>query len=259
MKNELTLNGLSLDEFCDYILNYNELKSKINSYSGTNLKQANILLNSVLNDTEKATLFNLMLGDQGWYRKINGEGAIKLKLAAFSLGLTHGYFSRIPDDLLEDKIDKIVMNTSENELDLIASCYLKQKIITKVTLINYKNNVHTLNKINFDNNKISLYRGIKRVEDIEKYLPNSLESWTSQLNIAQKFSNQGIILKLTVDIDNLLFCRKSAFKHNNLQSLYLNKKINQGQIIRREHEYLVEFSTTSYDLSHLKDNIYILN
>lgn len=256
MNTQLYIKNHVLDDFSENILDFNNFKSNLLSYKGTNLKQANIFLNKNLNNEEKEILFNLLFSQQGWYRKINGDSSIQLKFSSYSLGFTHNQFNAINP---LPQFQHVMQNISNDTFFKINNCYLKQKILSKKTLINYIEFVNTNNMLKFYDNKIWLYRGVK-TNNCAGYITNSLESWTSQLNIAQQFAGKsGIILKTQIDIDDIFCCRKTAFKHDNLPSLNLQEKINQGQLIRREHEFIVEFMKKSFTLKYDKSNIYILN
>ncbi len=231
MSEELKIKEYTIDDMKEYIRRHEYLSQQILTYEGTNLNQANIIFNEILDKKEMDMLYELLLSKEGWYKKINGEGCIKLKLVAAALGFTHNKIHR--NNIPIEKIEQIQKNISIEEQMLIASCYIKQKIITKKTLINYQEYVNTKNKIAIKDNKVTLYRGIKGDFDIYKTI--SLESWSTQLNIAKQFSgSNGIIFKDKIDIDDILCCRKTTFRHPNKPNIY------QSKPIRGEHEYIVE-------------------
>lgn len=234
MKEEFIVKGHTLSEFKNNIRNYDYFIKEFSNYNGTNLRKANIILNKVLDEEEKDTLFELLLGDLGWYRKINKAPSIKLKVVANALGFAHDNFQR--ERLSENEIMNVLSKITENELNLIVSIYLKQKIITKKTLMNYQDSVKNKNRILIKDNKLTLYRGIKgNIDDSLLYRTNTLESWTTNFNLASRFTGlDGYILKMDIDIDDIFCCKKSTFKHPN------KKSVNQTKYIRKEHEYVVE-------------------
>lgn len=227
----LKIKGYTINDMNEYIRNADLIEEEICKYKGTNLKQSNLLFNKILDEEEMDMLHYLLLSKNGWYKKINGEGAIKLKLTAAAIGFGHSKIHRnnIPIEIIENIQKKI----SKEEEALIINCYLKQKIVTKKTLINYQKYVNTKNKINIYDNQIRLYRGAKG--DFDIYRTINLESWSTQLNIAKRFAKtSGIILKSDVDIDNIFCCRKTTFRHPHRMGIY------QSRPIRSEHEYIVE-------------------
>ena len=84
---------LDTNELLDLWPSYIEDERRINNITTTNISHANIALNSVLNIEEKIHLEQLFFSEDGWYKKINRNGMVQLKLAAMSLGLTNNIFA----------------------------------------------------------------------------------------------------------------------------------------------------------------------
>ena len=61
-------------------------------------------------------------------------------------------------------------------------CYLKQKLVTYVTLVKYLSDVKKTNDLS-----LVLYRGINTSKPAKKYFCNGLESWTLNYNTALQF------------------------------------------------------------------------
>ena len=122
------------DIFESVLQNYYKLDNLLINYKGTNIKSANILLNDIMTIEEKKVLEEAFFGDNGWYRAINREGMIKLKLAAMSLGVTNNVFSFNKD--IETKILNFICSESREEQILMMRCYIKQKVATYTTMYN---------------------------------------------------------------------------------------------------------------------------
>ena len=127
----------NLDE--DIILelwpNYEADEEKIIKHTKTNIRYANIALGSILKENEKKCLEQLFFGDNGWYKKINSDGMIRLKLAAMSLGITNNVFTF--DAEKERQMISEIEKYSQDEQLLVMSCYMKQKTVTYMTMFNY--------------------------------------------------------------------------------------------------------------------------
>lgn len=205
---------------------------------GTNIKQANRTLNLIMTQEEKECLEGMLFGPEGWYRRINGEGMIRLKLASMSLGLTNNIFTF--DPIVEEAIKNKILQYSEEEQILAIKCYMKQKLVSYLTLKNYLKKVR-----NTESQEITLFRGINTEYHGDKYLFSGMESWTTNLNIAYRFARDGgYVIEKKYRISQIFAGRKSTFK-NEPYNLYRHN----GFYIRREHEMLVENHDTVYDCS----------
>lgn len=80
--------------------------------------------------------------DTGWYKRIDGDGMTKLKLAAMSLGLTNNIFTF--DQKREREMLKMASSYSRDEQLLVMRCYMKQKVVTYLTLKRYLINIKKL-------------------------------------------------------------------------------------------------------------------
>jgi hypothetical protein len=198
----------------------------IDSYNGVGLGQANQLLDIVLREDEKNLLFELLLGKEGWFCKIISDNKHKLRLIAYALGLTHNFFYY--DFAVDSDIRELVKRISREEQLLLASCYLKQKLITYKSLIN-----NTIKEV-------ELYRGIRGNRDLEYYDTLNLESWTSDIDRARMFAGskegKGIVLYQKYKPEDIFVYKKSVYKGNSLPSH--NPLASRN--INRENEYIVE-------------------
>ena len=186
--------------------NYREIDNRLADYEGTNVKAANELLNDIMNSQEKQRLEDAFFGYNGWYRKINKIGMIRLKLAAMSLEATNNIFTF--DKEKEKDILKLIKLESKDAQILMMSCYLKQKVVTYATMYNYLHNVRKTDKMT-----LKLYRGINTPYRNEKYMFCGMESWTTNLNIAFKFAgNEGFVLEKEYSIDQIFAGKRSTFK-----------------------------------------------
>ncbi|GEM_PF-3380942 len=212
-------------------------ESKILNYSGSNIRAANILLNSILTEEEKRWLEDLFFEPkEGWYRYSESKGCIAIKLAAMSLGLTNTIFTFNPKS--EERITSIIQAISKYDQELTARCYLKQKVVTYYTLKNY---LKRLNKNN--NNTILLYRGLTNTDLIDYYYMSGMESWTLNYEKASMFATAtGIVLDKEYNINQIFAGFRSTFK-NRPNGLYRNN----GFFVRREHEFIVENYDKIYD------------
>lgn len=163
---------------------------------------------------------------------------IKLKLAAMSLAATNKVFTFNKD--LEEKILHLVQSVSREEQLLMMRCYIKQKVVTYVTMHNYLHQVK-----NIDNMSVTLYRGINTTYKNDKYLFSGLESWTTNIDVAYRFAGDGgFILEREYPIHQIFAGKRSTFKSQHDQ-FYKHR----GYYIRRESEMIVENFETVFDCS----------
>jgi len=223
--------GILLPQYDDeelrrIIINYNEILENIQQYSGKHLEDANNFLDKHLTSSEKSLLYNSYYSDKGWFRSSShSEGAIKLKIAALSLALTNNIFSFT--EAQNTLVQEVYKSLSDEEFALLQSCYLKQKIITNKTLMN------RLGDPGFRTSQIKLYRGVKSIESINHKV--SLESWTSDREVAIRFSDDGYVFCRKVSFSNIYLFYQSAFQWNENPL-----QLNQEQFVYRETEYIVE-------------------
>lgn len=209
--------------------NYLSDEKKIENIVTTNIGHANIGLNSILTDEEKVFLERQFFDEDGWYKRINGEGMIRLKLAAMALKLTNNVFTFNPD--AEDRIKERIKNIPVDEQILAAKCYMKQKVVTYATMRNYLQKVKKTPKMS-----ITLYRGIPGKYYKEKYLHLGLECWTTNIDAAVRFTEgDGYVLHKEYSITDMFAGNRSTFK-NKPNNIYRNN----GFYVRREHEIIVE-------------------
>lgn len=210
---------------------YDEDIAIIKEKTKTNIKNANLVLDTVLNISEKNQLEKLFFDKRGWYKEINNEGMIKLKLAAMSLQLTSNVFTF--DSLSEKDFLSYVKSISYEEQVLNMQCYLKQKAVTYYTLQKY-----LTQEGKKDDNKILLYRGIRYSGELKEYYFTGLESWTTNPDIAERFAkNGGYVIFKEYPINRIFSGNRSTFK-NKQNNLYMHN----GFFVRREHEMIVENS-----------------
>lgn len=210
-------------------------------YTGTNNKAANILLTNIMSKEEQRCLEEAFFGDNGWYRTINGCGMIKLKLAAMSLGVTNNIFTF--DEEREKNILYFIQTEkfSEQQQLLMMRCYIKQKIVTYITLRNYLQNVKHTDKMT-----IKLYRGINAPYLNQKYTFSGMESWTRNINVAYKFAGDGgFVLEKEYPIDQIFAGMRSTFKNKRYRTFEHN-----GFYVRREREMIVENYMEELDCSN---------
>lgn len=242
MFDEIFEGKLKKSDIKDIWSNYEMHESKILKYDGTNISKANILLNSIMDKEECKCLENAFFGNDGWYKRIDGTGMVRIKLAAMSLGLVNDKFT-FNNEKMQQILNDISKISPQEQIAMMR-CYLKQKIVTYVTLKNY-------NKIIRDNsNKVVLYRGINTSYVGNKYYHTSMESWTTNINTAYRFAKEGgyIIIK-EYPISRIFAGQRSTFKNQEHQ-LY----IHNGYFVRREHEMIVENSEECYDID-IKKNV----
>lgn len=215
--------------------NYKEDEEEIIKLSKTNIRCANIALESVLKDDEKKCLEKLFFGDNGWYKKINSDGMIRLKLAAMSLGMTNNVFT-FDSEKEKQMILEMQEYTQEEQL-LVMRCYMKQKTVTYITMLNYLRDIKKTDKMS-----IELYRGIRSEYKGENYLFSGLECWSTSMEIAMRFaSGSGYVIRKEYPISQIFSGVRSTYK-NNSNNLYRNN----GFYVRREHEMIVENLETEY-------------
>ena len=220
--------------------NYSVDEFKIRNYVGTNIRRANILLNSILDDDEKKWLEKLFFDtNEGWYRYSNSRYCVSIKLAAMSLGLTNNFFTINPNK--EKEIIDVIEAIPLDEQELTARCYLKQKVVTFYTFKNYLKHVDNYNK-----DSIILYRGLSRTEPCDRLLLNGMESWTSSYKTASGFASLGgIIVEKEYSLNQIFAGFRSTFK-NRPNNIYRNN----GYYVRHEHEIIVENLEREYDCTN---------
>lgn len=210
---------------------YWELDKKLITYEGTNDKAADVILTEIMSIEKRRCLEEAFFGDTGWYRTINGDGMIKLKLAAMSLEITNNVFTFKKDveDRILDWIDMRCMGKEEQLL--MMRCYVKQKIITYMTLLNYLKNIRQTDKMT-----IKLYRGINTPYQNQKYKFSGMESWSANINVAYRFArDEGFVLEKDYPINQIFTCKRSTFRNRSDRSYR-----HSGFYVRREHEMIVE-------------------
>lgn len=218
--------------------NYKSDEAKILTKVKTNIKSANIALESILKDDEKLCLEELFFGHNGWYKKINAEGMIKLKLAAMSLGMTNNVFTFDPEK--EKCMISEIKKYSRDEQLLVMRCYVKQKAVTYAVMLNYLRDVKKTTKMS-----IELYRGINTKYEGDNYLLSGLECWSTRPESAMRFAaGEGYVIKKEYPISKIFAGVRSTYK-NKSNNIYRNN----GFYVRREHELLVENNEQSYDCS----------
>lgn len=221
---------------------------KVQGLSMTNIKKANKALNIIMSYNEKKCLESALFGENGWYKKINGDGMICLKLAAMSLGLTNTIFTF--DSVQEEKIKYFIKGYTKEQQIVMMKCYLRQKCISYITMKNYLNQYKP-----YLNNMVTLYRGINIPFKGEEYKFIGLESWTTSLRIAQHFAKEeGYVLKKQYPISQIWLSPRSTFK-NTVESQYRNN----GFYVRREHEIIVENHEIVYHLDKEKNVIFAMD
>lgn len=219
------LKGLSLLDLEENILDPGNFLELYNNYKGTNNKSSRLFLDKVLNDDEKAYLINCLHSKYGWYRSIYGEFTNKLKLTAELLGFTNSIFHYDKD--MSKQIVGLGKTIYDPEQKLLTSIYLKQKLVTYKTLIQWKNDASI--------DSLKLYRGMKHINLQEPYPFTNLEAWTISPRIAKRFATQDgyILFKEVPIVDVFVFCR-SVFKSVSEP----NKKARMD--INIENEYIIE-------------------
>lgn len=222
---------VSQETLQELLPDYREIDKKLIAYQGTNDKAADAILTDIMSMEERQCLEKAFFGNTGWYRTINSDGMIRLKLAAMSLGITNNVFTFKKD--VENKIlNWISMRhmTKAEEL-LMMCCYVKQKAVTYVTMFHYLKNIKQTDKM-----AITLYRGINVPYQNQKYLFSGMESWTTSLDIAYRFArDEGFVLEKEYPINQIFSCKRSTFR-NRANRLYKHS----GFYVRREHEVIVE-------------------
>ena len=224
-------NRVSQETLEELLPDYREIDKKLIAYKGTNNRTANAILTEIMSIEERQCLEEAFFGNTGWYRTINGDGMIKLKLAAMSLEITNNIFTfkKEVEDKILDWIDKGCM-CKEEQL-LMMRCYVKQKIITYMTLLNYLKNIRQTDKMT-----IKLYRGINTPYQNQNYKFSGMESWSTNINIAYRFArDEGFVVEKEYPINQTFTFKRSTFK-NLTNRLYKHS----GFYVRRESEMIVE-------------------
>ena len=235
---EELFNNIEPEELLELWPHYIEDEKKINKFVNTNIRHANIALNSILENKEKECLERLFFANDGWYRKINGNGMIRLKLAAMSLGLTNNIFTF--DQQIAREMCSEAKKYSIDEQMLVMRCYMKQKAVTYLTLKKYLKNVKKT-----DSMSIELYRGVKGEYCGQNYSHSGLECWTTNIDIAERFATgNGFVIRKQYPITQIFAGNRSTFK-NRQHNIY---KYN-GFYVRREHEMIVENLDEQYECS----------
>lgn len=231
--------NLDQDALLDIWPSYVADEAKILHFCSTNISGANIALNSILTNDEKKCLEKLFFDEKsGWYRQIDEEGMIKLKLAGMGLNLTNSVFTF--DQMKNKKVLHYVGTLPESEQLLVAACYAKQKAVTYVTMLNYLKKVKKTDKMS-----ILLYRGLRGKYNGEKYLFAGMECWTTSIDIAIRFTRgNGYVLQKEYPINQLFAGNRSTFK-NKPNGIYRHN----GFYVRREHEIIVENIEAEYETS----------
>lgn len=223
------LKELTYEEIINNIRNSKIFFKSFKFYKGTNDKHANNFLNMVLDKEEQNSLHSLLHSKNGWYNNKDGMNSNKLKLTAYAVGFTHDRFSYNKENY--ECIKQLGSSIKEDEQEVLISAYLKQKLVTNQTFLN--NNI----------SRITLYRGIKDLNNFEKYYSNSLESWTLDESVAKKFSGgKGYILIKEFQIDDIFAYKKSVFKNTE------NNRLTSNYNINRENECIVENRELIIDL-----------
>lgn len=231
-------NNLKEDTILELWPSYKLDEEKIIKNAKTNIKSANIVLESILGYDEKNCLEELFFGNNGWYKKINDEGMIKLKLAAMSLGMTNNVFTF--DTGKEEHIISEITKYSHDEQLLVMRCYIKQKAVTYAIMLNYLKDVKKTDKMS-----IELYRGINTKYEGKNYLFSGLECWSTRPESAMRFAaGEGYVIKKEYPISKIFAGVRSTYK-NKFNNIYRNN----GFYVRREHELLVENDELDYDCS----------
>ena len=228
--------SLNKKELADLWPNYRKDEEKIEKFTNTNIRHANIALNSILDMDEKKFLESLFFDEMGWHKKINGNGMVRLKLAAMSLGLTNNIFTFEQEK--EKEILSIIQSYGHEEQCLAMRCYMKQKTVTYYTLKKYLKYVKKT-----DCMSLELYRGIKGKYNGQNYSHNGLECWTTNRDIAERFaSDGGYIISKSYPITQIFAGYRSTFK-NKQHNIYRHN----GFYVRREHEVIVENIAKEYE------------
>lgn len=231
--------GFDFNNVIELWPNYKNVENLyLKNYDGTNIKSANILLDSILENEEKEWLEKLFFGSDGWYRYTDSKYSIAIKLAAMSLGLTNNVFTI--DVNRENEIKKEILSIPRFEQKLTARCYLKQKVATYFTMKNYLKIIKDTEEL-----EITLYRGMANRYDGTKYLHKGMESWTLSLEKAMVFAGEyGFVIEKRYSLYELFAGFRSTYK-NMQHNIYRNN----GFFVRREHEIIVENMEEIYDCS----------
>jgi len=219
----VALKGLTLVDLEENIFDPGGFLESYTKYRGTNNKHARKFLDKVLNADEKVYLINCLHSKSGWYRSIYGVFTNKLKLTAELLGFTNSNFHY--DPVKGRQIAGLGKTIFDSEQKLLTSIYLKQKLVTYKTLIQWRNGLTSVN----------LYRGLRRVDFKEDYPYCNLEAWTLNPDIARRFATQdGYILCKEVPIEDIFVCSRSVYTSEREPNNKAKMDINI------ENEYIIE-------------------
>ena len=126
--------GLDENELLELWPTYEVDEKKVEKLTTTNISHANIALNSILDDLEKVQLEKLFFADNGWYKIINQDGMVQLKLAAMSLGLSNNVFTF--DSAEEQHMLEVVIMAIKYADTIINEIKERGPIITSETSVN---------------------------------------------------------------------------------------------------------------------------
>ena len=221
--------GLDENELLELWPTYESDEKKVEKLTTTNISHANIALNSILDDSEKVQLEKMFFADNGWYKIINQDGMVQLKLAAMSLGLSNNVFTF--DSTEEQHMLEVAGALSREQQALNMRCYMKQKVVTYSTLKKYLTKIRKQEDMS-----ITLYRGFCHEGEVKEYLFSGLECWSTTPRIAERFAkNGGYVISKVYPISSIFAGFRSTFK-NKPNNMYRHN----GFYVRREHEMIVE-------------------
>jgi hypothetical protein len=212
------LPGLTEAELKTFVIEYDKFLDAFNEYGGTVVDEANKLFSFCLNDNEKDALYEMLHGYTGWYYCKDGKYTNRLKITARSLRLTSNHYST--NELLQEDIKQVIRLISIEELNILRSAYVKQKLVTHKTLEN--------NHLS----KLEVFRGIKVFQP--QYKSCNLESWSISEEKARKFGLNGYIIKITVPIEEIFVYTDSIYMSTSKKNYKANKYIST------EEEYILE-------------------
>lgn len=207
------LKGLTEEDLRSDVINWDVFSEHYLTYTGTNEKRANIFLSEVLNNEERDYLLKLLHDNRGWYRARLGEYTDRCRIVANHLGFCNDFFHY--DRNKEYEIADLAERIGDNELALLKSSYIKQKLVTYKTLLN------------MECDKIELYRGIKTLDSSDRYKHYGLESWTRNILTAKSFAGRtGFILAKSYHPIDIFVCRRTVFKTDEIPPVEYRKNIN---------------------------------
>lgn len=210
----------------DKIRNSDDFYDYFNRYKGRNNNAARRLLNDVLDEDEKDCLLEVLFGLNGWHVAKQGAGFYKLRFTAWTLDFTNPvlYYNETGKGRLVETVDSI----QSQELDILKSVYIKQKLATYQTLRN----------LGYAGT-ILLYRGIIAGNELEQYALGNLESWTENERVAQRFiGNSGYVIFKEFKLEDIFLCYNSIYKTDGIPP----DKIRA--MIKKEQEFIVENTET---------------